>query len=43
MGAEAVDAMVTGVQWTLAIGLTAALIVWGARIIVDFISDATRG
>jgi len=37
------NAMVTGVQWTLALGLTGALIVWGARVLIDFLSDATRG
>jgi hypothetical protein len=35
--------MITGVEWTLALAGTAALVVWGARMIVDFLGDATRG
>ncbi len=39
----AAAAMLHGVQWTLAMCGVASLTVWGARLIWDLLSDATRG
>jgi hypothetical protein len=40
--AEAFNAMLMGVQWTLAIGFSSAVVAWGARVIVELIGEAIR-